>query len=407
MSDSTATSKASNHQAAKPYPEFPLTAHPTGRWCKKVRGKLRYFGPIGDPDAALAMWLDQRDDLMAGRVPRAKRAGGITLADLANLYLGHKESLLKTGELSIRTFNDCHHTCAVLIKRFGRDRLIDDITQDDFAELREALATTRGPVGLGNSIQRTRSVFKFAHEAGMLDAPTVFGPRFKRPSKKVMRLDRAKTGPRLLERDELISILGVAGRQMRAMVLLALNAGLGNSDLANLPLSAVNLDTGWVDYPRPKTGIPRRFPLWPETLDALKAVLAKRTKPKEKADAGLVFITKYGGRWTKAVFERKEAAPGESAAEETYRVNNDNAVGKEFTKLMNLAEVPRRKGRSFYTLRHVFATVAGESRDQPAVDHVMGHAREDMASVYRERIGDDRLSAVVEHVRGWLFVSEK
>ena len=33
----------------------------------------------------------------------------------------------------------------------------------------------------------------------------------------------------------------------------------------------------------------------------------------------------------------------------------------------------------------------------------MGHSRDDMASVYRERIGDDRLRAVVEYVRKWLF----
>jgi hypothetical protein len=33
----------------------------------------------------------------------------------------------------------------------------------------------------------------------------------------------------------------------------------------------------------------------------------------------------------------------------------------------------------------------------------MGHARDDMASVYRERIEDARLVAVTEHVRKWLF----
>jgi hypothetical protein len=38
---------------------------------------------------------------------------------------------------------------------------------------------------------------------------------------------------------------------------------------------------------------------------------------------------------------------------------------------------------------------------------MMGHAREDMASVYRERIGDDRLQAVAEHVRLWLFPPAK
>jgi hypothetical protein len=33
----------------------------------------------------------------------------------------------------------------------------------------------------------------------------------------------------------------------------------------------------------------------------------------------------------------------------------------------------------------------------------MGHADGSMASVYRERISDERLKAVVEHVRQWLF----
>jgi hypothetical protein len=34
----------------KPYPQFPLTAHPAGYWCKKIRGKLHYFGPWEDAD---------------------------------------------------------------------------------------------------------------------------------------------------------------------------------------------------------------------------------------------------------------------------------------------------------------------------------------------------------------------
>ena len=33
----------------------------------------------------------------------------------------------------------------------------------------------------------------------------------------------------------------------------------------------------------------------------------------------------------------------------------------------------------------------------------MGHARDDMASVYRERISDERLKAVSDYVWKWVF----
>src|SRR5207249_3604231 len=170
---------------------------------------------------------------------------------------------------------------------------------------------------------------------------------------------------------------------MKAMVLLGINCGFGNADCGNLPLSALDLDAGWVDYPRPKTGIPRRCPLWPETVQAIKEALARRPEPKDAADAELVFVTKYGKGWAKDT--------------------STNPVSQETAKLLRRLHINGRKGLGFYTLRHVFRTVADEAKDQPAADYIMGHEIPHMSSVYRETISNARLKAVADHVRSWLF----
>jgi integrase len=401
MNNSTRPRRRRNHQSAKPHPDYPLTAHPSGRWCKKIKGRLHYFGPLADPQAALDLWLKRKDDLLAGRTPRDDRPDAATLRQLANAYLAHKQAGVNNGELSPRTFDDCYRTCARLLEFFGKHRQVEDLSRDDFTAYRGHLAKSLGLISLGNEVQRVRSLFKFALESGLTKTPTLFGVGFKRPTRKTLRLERARKGPRLFAAEELRKLIAAAPPTMRAMILLACNAGLGNSDLAAMPIEAVNLETGWVDYPRVKTGAPRRFPLWQETKQAVAEALAARPTPKDAADAALLFLTKRGARFCKAT-----APPNGRGDDEAYHSSNVNSVTTAFNVVCRHAAV-ERKGRSFYTIRHVFETVAGDSRDQVGVDHVMGHARDDMASVYREKVSDERVKAVCEHVHGWLYPPKK
>lgn len=105
------------------------------------------------------------------------------------------------------------------------------------------------------------------------------------------------------------------------MILLGINCGFGPADCGNLPIKALDLKAGWVNYPRPKTGVARRCPLWPETVEALKESIANRPKPHDEADNGMVFLTKYGQRWAKE--------------------SSDNPISKEVAKILRPLKVKR------------------------------------------------------------------
>jgi integrase len=377
--------------ARKPYAGFPLTPHPSGRWCKKIRGKLHYFGRLDSPDAALERFNREWPFLKDGRTPPPIDTGdGCTVRLLCNAFLTSKKTKLDSGELAARSFQDYYRTCEILIDGLGRDKRVDDLRPDDFQGLRKALAKTRGAIALKNEVNRVRIVLKFAFDQRLVDRPVHFGQSFDRPSAKTLRAARHAQGVRLFNLDEVTRILAAADAPMRAMTLLALNCGFGNSDCANLPQSAVDLTAGWIDFPRPKTGIERRTPLWPETVEALRLALAARPEPKDPADGGLVFLNRVGARWVRVQQKR--------GAEHMVSLN---ALSLAFRKLLKGLGI--NSHRNFYTLRHNFETIGGDAKDQVSVDAIMGHVDPSMAGVYRERISDERLRAVTEHVRGWLF----
>src|SRR5262245_23912957 len=167
---------------SKPHPDFPLFPHATKRWAKKIRGKLVYFGPWSDPDGALTKYLEQKDALHAGRKPREVSAG-VTVKELCNQFLNHKQARVDGGELSPRTWAEYKEVWDRLVSQYGKQRVVADLDPEDFETLRRKLARRWGHLRLGKGIQCVRCVFKFGFDAGLLDRPVRFGPGFKRPSK--------------------------------------------------------------------------------------------------------------------------------------------------------------------------------------------------------------------------------
>jgi integrase len=243
-------------------------------------------------------------------------------------------------------------------------------------------------------------MFKHGYEPDLINRPVKYGGQFKKPTLKEKRRSRKEhdrmNGKRLFDPDQMRLLLEEAQGQMRAMILLGINGGFGNTDCAELPIGAVDLDDAVIEYERPKTAIQRVVPLWPEAATALQEVLRDRSKPRNPEHNQLVFLTAFGNPWKRDVVRiGGEAAP---------TVARQQAVSAEFSKLLVRLGL-KRPGLSFYALRQTFRTWADETKDQHAVHRIMGHAIPGMSDVYVDEIELDRLRAVVDHVRSKVFPS--
>ncbi|MEZ6115476.1 MAG: site-specific integrase [Pirellulaceae bacterium] len=370
---------------AKPSPDFPLTPHRSGKWCKKHKGRLYYFGRWDDPDEAKAEYEHCWPYIVSGK-PIPPNLDRLTLEDFCNLFLEAKDANVESGELSARSFRDYRATCKRLVEYMGRKHVVADLKPADFQTLRTKLAKRFGPTTLGNEVNRVRIVFKWGFDQELLETPIRFGQGFARPSRKTIRKhrnERARTTQQTFSADDIQTLIDAADVQLRAMILLGINCGLGNADVGHLRFTHLDLDGGWIDYPRPKTELERHAKLWPETVAAIREWLKQRPKKDLSADVkDLVFITKFRKSWA------KEGTTG-------------NPVSAQFRKLLVATEV-YREGLGFYALRHTFATIGRQVNDDAAIRVVLGHDDPSMLERhYTHEFPKERLEAVASHVRTW------
>ncbi len=383
---SVSRSKRKSEKPEKPYPGFPLYSHATKRWAKRIRGKIHYFGPWNNPEAALEKFNHEWPYLSEGRTPPPVREDGLTVADLCNHFLTAKKESVQIGELAQSTFKNYFGVCKQIIVVLGRERLVEDLRVEDFQKLRLSFAKTHGPLRLRMDVTFTKGVFKYGYEAELFEKPVRFGPQFTSPPQKILRQNRINGGKRMFEADELRKIIDTATLPLRAMILLGINCGYGNTDCANLSKADIDFERGFINFPRLKTAVQRSCFIWPETAEALLDAIKKRPTPDDPDLEGLVFLTAAGNQYVR----------------DTKGGVHIDSVKDQFGRFLKQLKM-KRKGLSFYALRHSFQTAAEECKDFPAIKHVMGHSDPSMSAVYRERISDERLKAVTDTVREWLW----
>lgn len=362
----------------KPYPGFPLSWHSSGYWFKRIAGKFYYFGTrYGSHEEALEDYLMRRDHPDRQEVTRGPQAA-LTVNELCDAFMESKERQMNAGELTQRSFNDYFRLGVLLLKKLGKGRLVEAMEPDDFGILKLRLTEGVSVQTAANRIRLARIIFRFAEQDGLIQGRVKFGSQFKITGRKLIRRERQanqqKHGIRMFEPGQVHDLMRAANAQWRAMILLGINCGYGNTDLSEI--RAGHISGEWATYPRQKTSVDRVAWLWPETREALQEHGAI-------GDDGRLFCRRTGGHWVKVSAKCV-----------------DDGIAKQFSKMM-AAVGHKRPGLTFYSLRHTFQTVADGAKDPLATALVMGHVDETMSGRYRERFERDRVRAVCEFVRAW------
>lgn len=359
---------------------FPLTLRKDGRFCKQIRGQMHYFGT--DRDDALRQYNAMRDEAFAPAMRKSRRAGQLTVKQLCDKFLENFGRQVESGERAKRTYNDYKSITKQILAHFGEARLVESIKPLDFADYRAKFATGREPKTVLNFVIRNKVVFNFAHEFQLVSDPFHWGKFFAPPSDKTLAMARDKAPRKLFEAEDIHHALKVANVDQKAMILLGINCAFGPMDISRLEYSKIDRKGKWVKHIRSKTGRNRDCALWQETLDALDAWEKMRPKSEFK---NLIFVTPHGKAWM---------LPGDNSTSEFCRYFQD--VWASFDA-----------GKSFYALRHTFRTIAGEHvHDKDAIRWIMGHTAprgEQMSDNYNQRQLPERIKAVTDAVHDWLF----
>jgi len=233
--------------------KFPLTLHPTGQYCKKIKGKIHYFGT--DKKQALQRYLDQATYLHGSQsLIQIASNGKMTLKELADLYLRYQHSRVLAGNLTPKHHNDQIGSLGKLMVFLGQGRKIESIATLDLQNYKRKLQSAYGSVHrLNLNINIMKAMFHWARRNDILE--TI--PNIDAISRgKIVHQEKFT-----FNSQQISKLLSVADVKMQAMIWLGLNCGFGCTDCGQLKWKDLDFENSRVKLARNKTGVPRNLPL--------------------------------------------------------------------------------------------------------------------------------------------------
>ena len=360
--------------------KFPLTLHTTGQYCKKVKGKIYYFG--SDKKQALEKYLDQATYLHGCQNNLQKPiSDNMTLKQLCDIYLKYQYSKLQANDLTASHHNEQIGSLNKLMAFLGQNIDINNISTLDLQNYKRRIQNSHVSVcRLNLHISIMKALFHWARKNDVLE---------NIPNIDAVSRDKIVHNEKFIfDHEQINKLLSAADVKMRAMIWFGLNCGFGCTDCSGLKWTDLDLVNARVRLPRRKTGILRDLPLWLETVESLEKI------PKV---GKLVFYTSRGNPYIQTLL--KNDGNG------SVKYTTQNTITTKFSRLIKKLRLEVPKGTGFYTLRRTAATIAARSGDPFAVQRLLGHADLQMATRYVQDVSK-QTDRVIENSRKYV-VREK
>jgi integrase len=280
-----------------------------------------------------------------------KKDKSLTARVLADEFVASYESKAKTGNGSWGRHGQVVSGLNVFCQWYGEQKGMDHFSTDHWREFSAYLKkkVADGEYAAATALDHQKTVRTFlARLAG--DYPELSGCMTRNLQAEHLRIPVSRKEPTVFTKDEIGILLKNANDRMRLFLLLMLNCGMYQGDIADLKASEIDWEHGRIVRPRSKTrkanekkGDPFRYNwmLWPTTLALLKAHAQK---------TGLALLTTEG----KPLINHKASTRNDAVR---------SAFSRLIKKLKNRKLLPAEWNKPLKSLRKTGANIIAQSSD--------------------------------------------
>lgn len=280
-----------------------------------------------------------------------KKDKSLTARVLADEFVASYEAKAKTGNGSWGRHGQVVSGLNVFCQWYGDQRSMEHFCTDHWREFSAHLKkkVTNGEYAAASALDHQKTIRTFLARLAS-DYPELSGCMTRNLQAEHLRIPVTRKEPTVFTKDEIGTLLKHATDRMRLFLLLMLNCGMYQGDIADLKASEIDWVNGRIVRPRSKTrktseknGEPFRYNwmLWPTTLLLLKAHAQK---------TGLALLTTDG----KPLINHKATTRNDAVR---------SAFSRLIAKLKNRELLPATWSKPLKSLRKTGANIIAQSSD--------------------------------------------